>query len=146
MGFANASAASRSSTGYAVMAGAMVLLLASGWMGAPGARQAAEAMPGRNLEFLHSAAGIDGRIQIIRRMEKAMLANAAVPRRATDYRQRRDQARRRIDELMLVAGAAAGSDEQGGRLDRLAAITRSADARSAQIDSFFVVQPKGETR
>jgi hypothetical protein len=95
MGFANASAASRSSTGYAVMAGAMVLLLASGWMGAPGARQAAEAMPGRNLEFLHSAAGIDGRIQIIRRMEKAMLANAAVPRRATDYRHRRDQARNR---------------------------------------------------
>lgn len=74
-----------------------------------------------------------------------MLANAAVPQRAAEYRQMRDEARHRIDELMVQASAAAASGGERGRLEQLAMITRSADARFVQIES-SIIQPKGELR
>jgi hypothetical protein len=126
-------------------AGVALLLLANIWIAAHGSPQTADAAAGHGLEFLHSAVGIDGRIQIIRRMEKAMLANAAVPQKAADYRQKRDQARQRIDELMVQASAAAASAGERGRLEQLAMITRRADARYVQIAGSFI-QSKGEMR
>jgi hypothetical protein len=139
MDLANRRAATRPALGLAL------LVLANVWIGAHGSPQATDAAAGYGLEFLHSAAGIDGRIQIIRRMEKAMLANAAVPWKAIDYRQKRDQARQRIDELMLQASAAAASDGERSRLEQLAMITRRADARYVQIASSYI-QPKGDMR
>lgn len=139
MELANRRGASRPALGF------VLLLLTNAWIGAHGSPQAADAAAGHGLEYLHSAAGIDGRIQIIRRMEKAMLANAAVPQRAADYRHKRDQARQRIDELMVQASAAAASDGERNRLEQLAMITRSADARYVQIAGSFI-QPKGDVR
>jgi hypothetical protein len=138
MELTNRRGASRPAVGFAL------LLLTNVWIGAHGSPQTAVAA-GYGPEFLRSAAGIDGRIQIIRHMEKAMLASAAVPWKAIDYRQKRDQARHRIDELMAQASAAAVSGRERGRLAQLALITRSADARLAQIESSFI-QPKGDMR
>jgi hypothetical protein len=139
MELTNRRGASRPAVGFAL------LLLTNIWIGAHGSPQTADEAATHGLEFLQSAAGIDGRIQIIRRMEKEMLANAAVPWKAIDYRQRRDQARHRIDELMVQASAAAASGRERNRLEQLAMITRSADARFVQIES-SIIQPKGDMR
>ena len=100
---ANHKVAARSAIGMALLAAAM-LLASSGWFGAHGSPRSAADLQGSNLEFLHLAAGIDGRIQMLRQLEKRMLAHAGVPQKVDEYRSRREAVRRRIDEMMLQAG------------------------------------------
>lgn len=141
MELANYRVAARSAIGLALLAGA-ALLLSGGWFGAHGSPRPAAAAQGPNLEFLHSAAGIDGRLQMLRELEKRIVAHTEAPQKAAEYRTRRDATRRRIDELMLQASVAASSDEERRRLEQLAAIARLADARFAQIDR-AIFQPEG---
>lgn len=142
MELANTRVAARSAIGLALLAGA-ALLLSSGWFGAHGSPQPAAAVQEPNLEFLHSAAGIYGRLQMLRDLEKRILAHAEAPQKAAEYRARRDATRRRIDALMRQASVAATSDRERGRLEQLAAIARLADARFAQIDR-SIFQPEGD--
>jgi hypothetical protein len=135
--------ATRSAIGAALLA-AGVLLLSGGGLGAYGSPRAAAAAQAPNPEFLHSAAAIDGRLQMLREFEKRMVAHAEeAPHKAAEYRTRREATRRRIDELMLVAVAAAGSEEERRRLAGLATMARIADARLARIDG-SIFQPKGD--
>jgi hypothetical protein len=88
-------------------------------------REAAEA---RRNEFVRAAAGVQGRVQFLRELEKNMLA-APGAQKSTYYRVRRDEARRRIDELTRSAGALAEGQKDRARVQQLAALVRVADAR-----------------
>ena len=92
----------------------------------------AAALPGApagSPEFRRSAAGVYGRIQMMRQLEKGMAASSANPERALWYLGKRKQARWQIDELLAVAQAAARSAEERRRLQQLATLTRVADTR-----------------
>lgn len=84
-------------------------------------------------DFTHPVAGVYGRIQLLRSLERQLLANAANSERAVLYLRKRQQARLRIDELMLEARAAAGSAAQRRQLEQLAVFTDLADARFALV-------------
>lgn len=89
----------------------------------------------RNLDFLHSAAGIEGRVQVLRQLERQMLAHAANPERAVIYEQKRAQARRRLDELVPGTRAAIQTDAEHKRLEQLAAQIKRADRRMEQMQA-----------
>jgi len=84
-------------------------------------------------DFAYPAAGVYGRIQLLRGLERQLLAAAEQPARAAFYLRKRQEARVRIDELMREAHAAAGSAGQHRQLDTLAVLVRLADARFAEV-------------
>ena len=79
-------------------AAAAALLLATGVL---------QGAPEHNPDFQQAAAGIYGRIQLMRNLERQLLAAAANPERAALYLDKRHEARQRIDELVREARAAA---------------------------------------
>lgn len=89
--------------------------------------------PAGSQEFRRSAAGVHGRVQMLRQLEKAMFASFANPERALWYLGQRRLARRQIDELMRRAQKAAVSAEQRRWLEQLATLTRVADERFEQL-------------
>ena len=97
----------------------------------------------RNLRFLHSAAGIQGRLQALRVFERKMLAHAVRPERADFYRRKHDSARHRIDELAGAARASAIRPEDRSRVDMLARLIAGADAR---FDTVLLQLNYGEIR
>lgn len=130
--------------------GALILAFlvpASLWMVAEAATIAAGPQDARRIAFVHAAAGIQGRLQLLREFEKGVVTNAANARKSGYYRERRDEARRRIDALAKSAAALAEGEERA-RLGRLEILVRLADARYGQIlasagtetDAFTVVQ------
>lgn len=84
-------------------------------------------------EFIAATAGIYACTQTLRQMEKEMLANAGNPERLAAFQQRRDVARRRIDELFSEAHIAVAGEVDRRRLEQLSAITVQADARYARL-------------
>jgi len=134
------------------------VVLGSAWLLAHAAIGASAAQDVRRIEFVRSAAAIQGRLQLLRGLEKSVLVSTASPGKSAYYQARRDQARRRIGELTRSAGAIAKGAGEHARLAQLAALVRAADGRYQQIiaaagtaprlamqsEEPTVVQPKGE--
>jgi hypothetical protein len=101
---------------------------------------------GRRAEFVRAAAGVQGRLQFLRELEKSMLATPNA-QKSGYYLAQRGEARRRIDQLSRSAAAIAVGAEEHARLEQLAVLVRAADTRYDQL-SAFTRQPrsaKGET-
>jgi hypothetical protein len=114
--------------------GALLLALlvpGSAWLVAHAALPAREADEPRRIEFVRSAAGIQGRIHGLRELEKSMPAAAA--QKSRFYGERREEARKRIDELARNAASLADGSEERAWLERLVALVRIADARHDQV-------------
>jgi hypothetical protein len=103
--------------------------LAAGFVLAAGLALAAAPASHPAPEFRQAAGGVYGRLQMLRQLEKEMVAQAANPDRRAQYRAMRDAARQRIDEQLALAGAAAASDADRSRLAQLATLTAMADLR-----------------
>ena len=100
------------------------------WLVAEAASVAARPGDARRVEFTQAAAAIQGRLQLLRELERRAVASAAKP---GYYRERRDEARRRIDELARRAAASASDAGQQARLEQLAALVQAADSRYARV-------------
>jgi hypothetical protein len=117
---------------------AAALLLATGVLLGAGAWSAARPSQGAsepNAGFQQAAAAIYGRIQLMRTLERQMLASAANPERAALYLDKRQQARGRIDELIREARATAADEGAREHLERLVMLARAADARFETVSA-----------
>ena len=114
----------------ALLVAAGVLLGAGSW--SAGRQQGA---PERNAEFQQASAGIYGRIQLMRTLERQLLASAANPERVALYLDKRQQARRQIDELVREARALAANEEAREHLERLVMLAEAADARFDKVSA-----------
>ncbi len=113
--------------------GALLLALlvpGSAWLVAQASLAGPRADDARRIEFVRASAGIQGRLGLLRELEKAELAGAA---QAGYFRAHRAGERRRIDELARSAAAAAEGSEEQARLALLAVLVRAADARYEQV-------------
>ena len=119
--------------GLSLLMSAAVMLSAGGWFRVQGPSKETEVAVQGNPEYLPSVAGIYGQLQLLPQLEKQMLANAGVPEKANAYQRRRNDARRRIDELIVKARGAAASGAEHKRLDQLVAMAARADARYEQV-------------
>src|SRR5262245_49966144 len=72
---------------------------------------------GRDAEFNLAAAGLDGQLQTLRRLEKEMLRGGSEDKFKA-LRQRWDESRSRADRLVASARDAAHTKEQRVRIDR----------------------------
>jgi hypothetical protein len=127
----------------------VLLVAASAWLVAHAGRRAPDADDSRRTEFVRAAAGIQDGVRLLRELERGVLGASALPQRNEYYRQKRAQARSRIDELARNAAALAESREEHVRLEQLAVLTRVADARYEQVlaslrERQTIVQSKGE--
>lgn len=116
--------------------GALLLALlvpGSAWLVASASMPAPQTDDARRIEFVRSAAGIQGRVHLLRELEKSQLASATSVPKSDYYRQRRAEERQRIDALARRAAAAAEGREEQARLAHLAALVRTADTRYEQI-------------
>lgn len=111
-----------------------VLVPASAWMVAQAALLVRPDEDGRRVEFVRATAGIQTGVQLLRQLEKSAAASAASRARGTYYRERREEARRRIGELSRSAAAIAEGAEERARLEQLAVLVRVADARHAALE------------
>jgi hypothetical protein len=118
--------------GFSVLMSGAVLLTAAGLLRVQGPSQAAVVVAQDNPEYQQATAGIYGRLQLLPRLEKEMVAYADTPERANVYRRKRADARQRIDELVVRARAAATSDAQRKWIKQLSEMTARADARYDQ--------------
>jgi hypothetical protein len=125
----NLTPAQRTAAALALAAG--VLLGAGSWS----ASRQPQGAPERNAEFHQAAAGVYGRIQLMRNLERQLLASAANPERAAVYLDKRQQARRRIDQLILEARATAADEAAREHVERLVALTQVADARFEKVSA-----------
>jgi hypothetical protein len=92
-------------------------------------RAAADA---RRSEFVRATAGVQGRVQFLRELEKSMRAAPSL-QQSRYYRARHDEARRRIDELARSADALADGTKDLARVEQLALLVRAADARYGRL-------------
>jgi hypothetical protein len=125
----NLTSAQRAAAALIFAAGVLV-----GAASGPAARQlqgAAESNP----EFQQAAAGIYGRVQLMRNLERQLLAAAANPERAALYLDKRQQARRQIDELVREARTTAPDESAREHLERLAMLAQVADARFETVSA-----------
>lgn len=116
--------------------GALLLALlvpASAWLVAYASLPTTRADDARRSEFVRATAGIQGRLAFLRQMERETIAVAASPGRSGYYRQRRDEARYRIDELTHRAAAVAEGAQEQARLRQLALLVRAGDARYERL-------------
>jgi hypothetical protein len=118
--------------GFSVLMSGAVLLTAAGLFRVQGPSRAEVTVAQENPEYRQATAGIYGRLQLLPRLEKQMLAYADTPERANVYRRKRADARRRIDELIVMARVAATSDSQRKWIEQLTEMTARADARYDQ--------------
>ena len=96
--------------------------------------------PEHNPDFQQAAAGIYGRIQLMRNLERQLLAAAANPERAALYLDKRQQARQRIDELVREARAAAANESAREHVERLVMLAQAADARFEKVSALAATQ------
>jgi hypothetical protein len=126
----NLTPAQRAAAALVVAAG--VLLGAGSWS----ASRQPQGAPERNAEFQQAAAGIYGRIQLMRNLERQLLAAAANPERAALYLDKRQQARRHIDDLIREARATAVNETGREHVERLVMLTQIADARFVKVSAY----------
>ncbi len=112
---------------------ASLLLAANDWKGVRGASQAPRAAYEHEGGFTRLAAGIQGRIQMLRQCEREMLANATNLERTAGFARKRDEARKGIDGLLLEAGTAASNGAERRRLEQFAAMAHGADIRFERV-------------
>jgi CHASE3 domain sensor protein len=122
-------------TAAALLLAASVLLGAGSWSAA---RQ--QGAPERNADFQQAAAGIYGRIQLMRNLERQLLASAANPERAALYLDKRQQARQRIDELVREARATAVNENAREYLEQLVMLAQAADARFEKVSAHLATK------
>lgn len=103
------------------------------WLVAEAASLAARPGDARRVEFTQAAAGIQGRLQLLRELERRVVASSTSAAKRGYYRERRDEARRRIDELARRAASNAGDAGQQARLEQLTALLQAADSRYARV-------------
>ena len=125
----NLTPAQRAAAAAVLAAG--VLLGAGSWS----ASRPLQGAPERNADFQQAAAGIYGRIQLMRNLERQLLASAENPERAALYLDKRQQARRRIDELIREARATAVDETGREHVERLVMLTQVADARFEKVSA-----------
>jgi hypothetical protein len=125
----NLTPAQRTAAALVLVAG--VLLGAGSWS----ASRQPQGAPERNADFHQAAAGVYGRIQLMRNLERKLLASAANPERAAVYLDKRQQARQRIDQLILEARASAADEAAREHVERLVALTEVADARFEKVSA-----------
>jgi hypothetical protein len=125
----------------ALLLAAGVLLGAGSWT----ASRQPQGAPESNADFQQAAAGIYGRIQLMRSLERQLLASAAQPERAALYLDKRHQARRQIDELMRDARATAADETAREHVERLAMLTAVADTRFEQISAHAAAKATART-
>ena len=118
--------------------GLSALLLAlivpgSAWLVIQASLPAPEAEDARRAEFVRSTAGIQGRVQLLREIEKNVVATAGSTEKAAYFRHRREEARQRISELTRSAASVAEGAQERARLAQLAVLVRAADARYDQV-------------
>jgi hypothetical protein len=107
-------------------AAAAALLLAAGVL---------QGAPEHNPDFQQAAAGIYGRIQLMRNLARQLLASSANPGRAALYLDKRQQARQRIDELVREARATAVNETAREHVERLVLLAQAADARFEKVSA-----------
>ena len=120
-----------------------VLPASSGSLGVRRQPQVAVAVSEQDPGFTHSIARIQGRLQTLRRLEKDMLSSSAMPEKQVGLRQKWQEARRSIDELVGKARHAAATDEERNQIEQYAVLASGTDERMRQVAAAGQVLEKG---
>jgi methyl-accepting chemotaxis protein len=132
--------------GFAVLCIGTLLAAGAGWFGIERQSTLANRVVDEDVEFALAVANIRVSVQMLRGLEKDMLANVANPAAAHKYRDQWDVARGRIDELVSQAHLSASSDAERASLERLSGSILIYDGGvqvlNADIDSGKVTTPE----
>ena len=105
------------------------LVPASLWLAAEAASLAARPGDARKIELTRAAAGIQGRLALLRELERRAVASSTNAAKTGYYRERRDAARQQIDQLARSAASIAANADERVRLASLDRLVRVADSR-----------------
>jgi methyl-accepting chemotaxis protein len=129
MNLSNLKISTRLILGFGVVLAGALILAGAGWLGLHRQSAIAHTVVERDFQFVRSIASVRARVQMLRRFEKDMLLNAARPEKVKEYRQKWEESRKRIDELLPQARGNATTAEEISRLDQLGrALTQYATA------------------
>jgi methyl-accepting chemotaxis protein len=119
MNLSNLKISTRLILGFGIVLAGALLLAGAGWVGLHRQSAVAHAVVEQDVQFLRAVSSIRTRVQTLRRFEKDSLLNVARPEKVKEYRQKWEESRKRIDELLLQARATAVTAEETKRLDLL---------------------------
>ena len=119
MKLANLNVTARLAGGFGIVIAGALLLGLTGWRGIDRQAQVAHEVIDRDVQFTRSVSSIRARVQMLRRYEKDMLLNAGNVDKVKEYKQKWDESRKRIDELLRNARAGATEDVERQRLELL---------------------------
>jgi methyl-accepting chemotaxis protein len=119
MNLSNLKISTRLILGFGIVLAGALLLAGAGWVGLHRQSAVAHAVVEQDVQFLRAVSSIRTRVQTLRRFEKDSLLNVARPEKVKEYRQKWEESRKRIDELLVQARATAVTAEETKRLDLL---------------------------
>src|SRR5438477_3465242 len=128
MKLSNLKVATRLAFGFGVVFIGALLLAASGWFGIHKQASMMVTVVDRDMAFTRAVASIRARVQMLRRFEKDMLLNVVDPVKVKEYKQKWDESRKRLDELLVAAQASSTSDDERKRLESLGASLKRYEA------------------
>src|SRR5262245_44134418 len=121
MKLTNFKVATRLAVGFGIVFFGALFLAASGWFGINKQAAMMATAVDRDVAFLRAVTSIRARVQMLRRYEKDMILNVDEQPKAREYKQKWDESRKRLDELLASGVAAASNDEERKRLEQLSA-------------------------
>src|SRR5262245_44521551 len=103
MKLSNVKISTRIAVAFALMVLGALMLALTGWYGVHRQSQVTAFAVDRDVQFMRAVSSIRARVQMLRRYEKDMLFNVAQPAKVKEYRDKWEESRRRIGELLAAA-------------------------------------------
>src|SRR5947207_14738427 len=100
MKLSNLKVATRLALGFSIVVLGALVLAAAGWLGIQRQSQVTTAVIDHDVAFTRAVSSIRARVQMLRRYEKDMLLNVSSTEKAREYKQKWDESRKRLDELL----------------------------------------------
>jgi len=133
MKISNLKVATRLALGFGIVFVGALLLAASGWFGIHRQAGMMSIVIDRDVQFSRSIASIRTRVQMLRRFEKDTLFNIADAAKVKEYKQKWDESRKRIEDLLGQTRASSTSDEERKHLDQLSSLLKSYEGHMEQV-------------
>ena len=136
----------RLALGGAVLCLGTLLAAGAGWLGIERQSALANRVVDEDVQFALAVANIRAAVLTLRMLEKDMLANVADPETAHQYRDKWDEVRSGIDDLVSQAHLYAASDAERASLERLSGSILTYDGGvqllNADMDSGKITMPE----
>ena len=134
MNLSNLKISTRLILGFGVVLAGALVLAGAGWLGISRQSAVARNIVERDVQFMRAVSSIRTRVQTLRRFEKDSLLNVARPEKVKEYRQKWEESRKRIDELLPQARATAASADELKHLDELGRSIAQYAGNMAQVE------------